>query len=76
VVHERRDDLRGAFVGTVPTSWSIVETGYFNGDGKGDILWRDTSGNTAIWFMNGVTPTGASLGAVSTDWTIQGLNAD
>jgi hypothetical protein len=63
-------------LGTVPVSWSIVETGDFNGDGKSDILWRDTSGNTAIWFMNGATPTGASLGVVSTDWTIQGLNAD
>jgi hypothetical protein len=25
----------------------------FNGDGNGDILWRDTSGNTAAWLMNG-----------------------
>jgi hypothetical protein len=58
------------------TNWPIVETGDFNGDGMSDILWRDTSGNTAIWFMNGATSTGASLGVVSTDWTIQGLNAD
>ena len=58
------------------TNWPIVETGDFNGDGMSDILWRDTSGNTAIWFMNGATPTGASLGVVSNDWTIQGLNAD
>ncbi len=40
-----------AFVGNVPTSWSIVGTRDFNGDGKADIVWRDTSGNTAIWFM-------------------------
>jgi hypothetical protein len=68
--------IGGGSLGVVPTNWSIVGQRDFNGDGKGDILWRDTSGNTAIWFMNGATPTGASLGVVSTDWTIQGLNAD
>ena len=52
-------------------------TGDFDGDGKGDILWRDTSGNTAIWLMNGTMILGAPfVGVVSTDWTIQGLNAD
>ena len=27
----------------------------FNGNNKSDILWRDTSGNVAIWLMNGGT---------------------
>jgi phospholipase C len=27
----------------------------FNGAGSSDILWRDTSGNAAIWLMNGTT---------------------
>jgi hypothetical protein len=27
----------------------------FNGDGKSDIVWRDTSGNVSIWLMNGAT---------------------
>jgi hypothetical protein len=31
----------------------VVGTGDFNGDSNSDILWRDTSGNTSIWFMNG-----------------------
>jgi len=34
----------GVGLGTVTPVWSIVATGDFNGDGKGDILWRDTSG--------------------------------
>jgi hypothetical protein len=28
----------------------------FNGDCTSDILWRDTSGNTAAWLMNGKVP--------------------
>ena len=39
----------------------------------GDLLWRDSSGNTAIWYMNGATiASTASLGNVSTNWTIVG----
>jgi hypothetical protein len=39
-----------------------VGTGDFNADGKTDLRWRDTGGNTAIWFMNGtqVASTGGS----------------
>jgi hypothetical protein len=44
-----------ALIATVATTWSIVATGDFNGDGKGDIVWRNTSGTTAIWLMNGST---------------------
>ena len=28
----------------------------FNGDGYSDIAWRDGSGNTAVWLMNGAQP--------------------
>ena len=44
---------QSAGLGTVPTVWSIVGAGDFDGDGKFDLLWRDTSGDMAIWFMNG-----------------------
>jgi hypothetical protein len=55
----------------------VAETGDYNGDGRSDILWRDTSGNTAIWFMNGLqigSTTG--LGNIPTTWTVQSVNAD
>jgi hypothetical protein len=35
-------------VGNVPAAWKVVATGDYNGDGKSDLLWRDTSGNTAL----------------------------
>ena len=44
-----------AVVGNVATNWRIVGTGDFNGDSMSDILWRDTSGNVAIWVMNGTS---------------------
>jgi HTH-like domain len=34
----------------------LFQTGDYDGDGITDLLWRDTSGNTAIWFMNGARP--------------------
>jgi sRNA-binding regulator protein Hfq len=46
-----------------------------NGDGKADILWRNsTTGQVYIWLMNGTTLTSSgSLGSVSSDWSIAGV---
>src|SRR5947207_4051214 len=45
----------------------------FNGDGKADILWQDTSGSRALWLMNGTT-FGSSifLSSVATSWSSVG----
>ena len=45
----------------------------FNGDGKSDIVWRNTSGEAGIWFMNGGTISSApTLGIVPNNWSIVG----
>jgi hypothetical protein len=43
----------------------------FNGDGRGDIVWRDGSGNLAFWLTNGtaVTSSGA-IGGVPATWSV------
>ena len=46
----------GVSLPTEPTYWSIAGTGDFNGDGKSDIVWQNTStGQRLIWIMNGTT---------------------
>src|SRR5260370_26859626 len=42
----------------------------FNGDGKSDIALRDTSGNNAMWLMNGAQLLqAASLASAPTTWS-------
>src|SRR5260370_273072 len=64
-----------AGVGNVATNFKIAGSAEFNGDGKSDVLWRDTtSGNVAIWFMNGTSvtnPNAAGVGNLPIIWTIQ-----
>jgi hypothetical protein len=62
---------------TVRTTCLADETAThdFNFDGKSDILWRDTSGNVAIWEMNGtaiLNQASSSVANVPTNWSIAG----
>jgi hypothetical protein len=55
------------------TSVTPTNTHDFNGDGKSDIVWRDTGGNAAVWLMNGAQITqSAVIGAAPTVWSIVG----
>jgi phosphodiesterase/alkaline phosphatase D-like protein/predicted AlkP superfamily pyrophosphatase or phosphodiesterase len=52
---------------SVDTTWKTAGTGDFNGDGKSDILWRNsTTGNVAVWTMNGNTITSSVLTSTPT----------
>jgi Ca2+-binding RTX toxin-like protein len=64
----------------VGNDWNVAGTGDFNGDGKSDILWRNNSGLTYAYLMDGksVIDEGIVRG-VSNDWVIEGVddfNAD
>jgi hypothetical protein len=64
-------------LGNIPTSFSLAQTGDYNGDGLSDLLWRDSSGNTSIWFMNGLTVAATGpIGNIPTVWTLQSTNAE
>jgi serralysin len=65
--------LQSGSYGVVPTTWSVVGQRDFNRDGRYDLIWRDSSGNIAIWLLNGlqVLQTGG-LGNVPATWRIAG----
>jgi hypothetical protein len=50
----------------------------YDGDGRSDIIWQDTSGNTAVWLMNGAVIMSAGAFQIP-GWSIVGqrdFNAD
>jgi hypothetical protein len=57
--------------GAVSNDWQIAGIGDFNADLTSDILWRHTSGTTAIWLLrNGQFFGERSPGSRSTSWSI------
>jgi M6 family metalloprotease-like protein len=61
------------FTVTVTLDPTTNPTSDFDADGRRDLLWRHTSGQTAIWFMNaGDTLGGGSFTSVDPSWSIVG----
>ena len=41
-----------------PGTWTVVTTGDYNGDGKADLVFKNTATNEVVmWLMNGTLPT-------------------
>ena len=59
------------------SSWSVAAVGDFSGDGKSDILWRNSNGSLVDWTMNGseivagqqVTYQGSAV-ALDSSWSV------
>src|SRR6266513_2210076 len=59
-----------------PTSgWQVQGIGDFDGDGRADILWRNSStGDNYIWLMNGLsTASQGSVNFVDPAWQVKGI---
>ncbi len=61
-------------------SWSVAGVGDFNGDGRADLVWRQSSGALALWAMNGNAVSSSSAmtsqgNAVTPDasWSVAGV---
>jgi hypothetical protein len=40
----------------IATRWNVVDASDFNGDGRGDLLWRDSiTGDVHGWLMSGLS---------------------
>jgi hypothetical protein len=58
------------------TGWKIVGRGDFNGDGKGDVFWRNTStGDNYIFLMSGtaIVSEGFVRTVAETNWEVVGV---
>jgi hypothetical protein len=64
------------YVASVPYPlWTIIGMGDFNGDGYADFLWRDSSGDLAIWEMMGTQVLNSNatfVGTVTAPWSVIG----
>ncbi len=72
--------LPAILANSASTNWIIVGVADFNGDGKPDILWRNTmSGQQNVWYMDGINRTSFAflpatlINSASTNWIIVGI---
>src|SRR4029077_9355307 len=70
----------GGGAATPNSSWSVAGIGDFSGDGKADVLWRNTNGSLIDWTMNGsqiasvqAVTLGGSAATPDSSWSVAGI---
>ncbi|CAO3377871.1 FG-GAP-like repeat-containing protein [Azospirillum argentinense] len=65
--------LSGSATASFGLNWKVSATADFDGDGKADILWRDSqTGAVSLWRMNGAKVVQDTTFEVGLDWTVVG----
>src|SRR5215831_15739196 len=54
------------------TQGQAANTHDLNGEGESDIVWRDTSGNVAVWLMNGAAVSSSGQFGAMPTWSLVG----
>ncbi|WNM62611.1 VCBS repeat-containing protein [Candidatus Nitrospira neomarina] len=75
-VAEQYKGKYGSAVRLIESSGSAGSAGQdLNGDGKADLVFRNTNGNAAVWLLNGAAAplSTVSLGGVGSDWEVAGV---
>ena len=62
----------GSAVVSGDPNWVVTHIGDTNGDGKSDLLWRNSAtGATHVWLMNGLDATAPSRSLLTDpNWTL------
>lgn len=67
------EDANSTSLGNVDSTWNMIGTGDFNGDGKADILWQKNEGNMVIWNDGNDQKVVDAGFAPSNEWQIFGI---
>jgi hypothetical protein len=59
-------------IGNAPAASIVAGVADYSGDGKADILLRDSSGDVSVWLMDGFTATRSSIANIWTAWSVFG----